>query len=112
MFSFSKKFRLSDSKIFFNIFKNSKRNSFSGICIAGKLNKFKNSRLGLVFSKKEIKDACKRNRIKRLIREYFRLHQFEFQKMDFIVSVKKESVCLDNKRIVKILKRLWNFYRY
>ncbi len=38
---------------------------------------------------KNVKRAHERNRIKRLAREYFRLHQHELPSMDFVVLVRR-----------------------
>lgn len=41
------------------------------------------SRLGIIVSKRNVRLAVKRNAIKRLIREYFRLH--DIKKMDVVI---------------------------
>lgn len=48
-------------------------------------NNFHQARLGISISKKKIKKATKRNRIKRIIREAFRYNKNELQGMDIIV---------------------------
>ncbi|MGP1930915.1 MAG: ribonuclease P protein component, partial [Arsenophonus sp. ET-DL12-MAG3] len=45
--------------------------------------------------------------IKRLAREYFRLHQYELSSMDFIVLIRKGVIYLNNKEIIKVLDKLW-----
>lgn len=59
------------------------------------------SRLGLAITKKKIKRANQRNRIKRLSREYFRLHQHELsQAVDIAIIIKHFPVTITNAEIV------------
>ena len=46
------------------------------------------ARLGLVVSKKVAKRANRRNFMKRVIRDWFRLHQHELPPCDFVVRVR------------------------
>ena len=46
-------------------------------------------RLGLVVGKKTAKRANKRNYMKRVIREWFRLHRHELPPHDFVVRVRQ-----------------------
>ncbi|MBP3729964.1 MAG: ribonuclease P protein component [Mailhella sp.] len=48
----------------------------------------RNGRLGLAVTKK-CGNAAARNRIKRVLRSFFRLHQLEMPKMDIVVTPKK-----------------------
>ena len=47
-----------------------------------------NSRLGLVVAKKKVRRAHERNRVKRLARESFRLHQQQLNDLDIVVMPK------------------------
>lgn len=47
------------------------------------------TRVLVLLSQKNVKRAHERNRIKRLTREYFRLHQHELPSMDFVILVRK-----------------------
>jgi ribonuclease P protein component len=59
------------------------------------------TRLGVTVTKR-IGCAAKRNRIKRLVREYFRLHKARFpQGYDVVIAAKKDANKLD----------FWNFQR-
>ncbi|ADD79853.1 ribonuclease P protein component [Candidatus Riesia pediculicola] len=107
---FSKKFRLSKKKFFDRAFKNPKKVSYNGIVIFAKENFLQYPRIGLIISKKNIKHSSERNRIKRLIRECFRLNLFFLKKMDFIVLVKRNLKNLENRRINKTLNKLWTQY--
>ncbi|MDE5285840.1 MAG: ribonuclease P protein component, partial [Buchnera aphidicola] len=86
-----------------------KRNT-AEICILGRLNLLEHPRLGLSISRKNIRHAYKRNIIKRLIRETFRLIQNKLIAMDFVVIAKKNIILLNNIKIIHILENLWFYY--
>ncbi|MXP51424.1 ribonuclease P protein component [Pantoea sp. SoEX] len=106
-FYFPKTLRLLNSKEFSFVFQKPQRAYSSQINIFGRANKLKYPRIGLTIAKKYVKLAHERNRVKRLIREYFRLNQHKLPSMDFIVIAKKEIVYLDNFTILKKLEKLW-----
>lgn len=57
-------------------------------------------RLGLAITKKKIKHANQRNRLKRLIREHFRLYQHDFNYVyDVVVIVKVGTESLTNEEL-------------
>lgn len=64
------------------------------------------SRLGAVVSKKVAKAAVRRNRIKRLIRESFRI-KLHPHGVDFVVIAKPAAAAADNVRLAKELNYLW-----
>jgi ribonuclease P protein component len=67
------------------------------------------SRLGIVVSKKNARRAVDRNRIKRIIREYFRRHVAPLtQSMDFVVLARPGLASLDNQNINSGLKSLFD----
>ncbi|AMA64927.1 Ribonuclease P protein component [Candidatus Arsenophonus lipoptenae] len=112
MFVFSRNLRLLKSSHFDYVFQEPKLVSSSTIIIVGRLNEKGHPRIGFAIAKKNVKLAHERNRIKRLIKEYFRLHQNKFLSMDFVILVKKGIVDLDNQEIIKILGKLWlQYYR-
>ena len=62
------------------------------------------NRLGLAITKKKVKRAHERNRIKRLTREYFRLHQHELPgQIDMLLTIKQFSDDVQNDVIVEQL---------
>jgi ribonuclease P protein component len=67
----------------------------------------KNNRLGLAIAKKRVKLAVQRNRIKRIIRESFRLNQHELPAIDMVVMVKSGIDQLENKEINQQLEKIW-----
>lgn len=63
-------------------------------------------RLGLVISKKVDKSAVKRNRIKRLVRESFRVKK-QLKSADYVVMAKPGVSKLSNQLITQSLNQLW-----
>ena len=58
------------------------------------------SRLGMAITKKKVKRANERNRIKRLAREYFRLHQASFETpLEIVVTAKFSTEDLTHEQI-------------
>ena len=64
-------------------------------------------RVGLVFSKKNVRLAVQRNRLKRLVRESFRLHQHKLEPLDIVVLSRPGISELDNQTFTKQLEKLW-----
>ncbi len=65
-------------------------------------------RIGFVISKKNIRRAVKRNRVRRIIRESFRLHQHELPPVDLVILARKGLDNLDNPELHKMIKRCWS----
>ena len=57
-------------------------------------------RLGLAIAKKKVPLASNRNRIKRLIREQFRLSQANFPPVDIIVMATGQTKTVENAAII------------
>jgi ribonuclease P protein component len=108
---FKKKSKLLKSTNFQYVFSNPCNKNTFHINILGRSNLLGHPRLGLSISRKNIKHAYRRNKIKRLIRETFRLLQHRLISMDFVVIAKKNIVYLNNKKIVNILEYIWSNYQ-
>jgi ribonuclease P protein component len=64
------------------------------------------ARLGLAIAKKLLPRAVDRNRIKRIVRESFRLHQL--QEYDFVVLARRDTGTATNDQLFLSLKHHWN----
>ena len=65
------------------------------------------SRLGLVIAKKKVRRAHERNRIKRLARESFRLHQQQLALIDIVVMPKLGIETVSNADLTQQLQLAW-----
>ena len=78
--------RISDAKDFRRAFERRRSASDASMVVYGVENNRDHPRLGISVSRKKVRDATARNRVKRLIREAFRLSKSELPAgLDFVV---------------------------
>ena len=65
------------------------------------------AKLGLAVSKKKAKKAVSRNRLKRIIRESFRLSQNLLASADFVVMVQQNGEKVSNEQLFLSLDKHW-----
>ena len=65
------------------------------------------ARIGLVIAKRKIRRAHERNRVKRLARESFRLHQAELPALDIVLMAKADAQILSNEVLQQELNLAW-----
>ncbi len=92
---------------FKNVFKNPVRAASPHITLLAKPNTLEHARLGLAIPKKHIKRAVGRNRIRRVVREGFRLQQHKLPAVDIVVIAKSGIADLSNEELNKVLNKLW-----
>lgn len=105
-YEFCRESRLLTPGHFQNVFQNATRFSSRYFTLLTTENS-DNKRLGLAIAKKRVKLAVQRNRIKRLTRENFRLHQHKLPNIDIVVMVKSGIDQQDNQYINKEIAYLW-----
>ncbi|MDN3647671.1 ribonuclease P protein component [Reinekea marina] len=62
-------------------------------------------RLGFIISKKNVKNATDRNRVKRFARDYFRLNQSKLPNLDIIFMGRKGLSELSDKELHELIEK-------
>lgn len=107
-FAFQKHQRLLTGAAFSRVFKKARRSRDKCFTVlARRTNDDLPARLGLAISKKHCKKASARNRIKRVVRESFRLHQAELQGLDIVVINQPAAALASNPELCKSLESHW-----
>jgi ribonuclease P protein component len=108
-FSFSADLRLLQSSDFKSVFDGAlfKVHQPSLMLLAIPSTNQNHARIGLVIAKKKIKRAHERNRVKRLARESFRLHQAELPALDIVLMAKADAQHLPNEVLHQELALAW-----
>jgi ribonuclease P protein component len=106
-YEFNRDSRLLTPGHFQSVFSKPLRFGSSHITILVTPNTDERNRLGLAIAKKRVKLAVQRNRVKRQVRESFRLHQHELPHIDMVVMVKSGTDKLENTEIRKQLEKIW-----
>lgn len=77
------------------------------ILLLARDNDLDHPRLGLVIGKKSVKLSVERNRLKRQIRESFRLNQDNLVGWDIVVVARKGLGDLENAEVARQFGKLW-----
>lgn len=64
-------------------------------------------RLGLAIAKKQVRLAVNRNRIKRIVRESFRLHQHQLIGLDIVALARNRTAQANNHHLFNSLTQHW-----
>lgn len=105
--TFSRELRLLAPVQFQAVFSDPLRASTPQLTLLSKANNALLPRLGLTVAKKHLKRAHDRNRIKRIVRESFRLKQHELPLHDFVFVAKAGIGKLSNQELFETLEKLW-----
>lgn len=70
-------------------------------------NELGHPRLGLIFSKKNVRRAVDRNRLKRITRESIRLRQHRLPAVDIVLLARRGVQELDNEVVHRQLHGMW-----
>lgn len=70
-------------------------------------NKLSWARLGVIISKRQVKTAVGRNRIRRVVRESFRHHKHDLKGVDIVVLLRSECSLLDKCALRCAIDDLW-----
>jgi len=89
------------------VFDNPEKSRDACFTVLARPNAVDYARLGIIVSKKRIKRAVVRNRIKRLVRYSFRMNQHCLLNKDFVVLAKEKVVESPNAFILQSLATHW-----
>ncbi len=106
-YKFPRKLRLTTDVQFKNAFRGGKKITAKACAVFYCLNDFGHSRLGIVVPKKNVRQASKRNFLKRIVRESFRLRQHELFKQDIVVFFYKGADKIAKEEVCQQLEKLW-----
>lgn len=107
-YGFPRKLRLVDAGQFKAVFGNaSYKVSNRYFLILARDNQLEHGRIGLVIGKKHLPKAVQRNRIKRLLRTSFRLHQDLLRSLDIVILARSNMNPVENQQIYEIIQQLW-----
>jgi ribonuclease P protein component len=99
--------RLHNKSDFDRVYKDARRFADAQFAIFVRPNGGPAARLGLSVAARLIGNAVRRNRIKRLVRESFRLHQHELPAVDIVVNARAGARDADNPAIARCLEKHW-----
>ncbi|GAB1056945.1 MULTISPECIES: ribonuclease P protein component [Shewanella] len=106
-YTFTRELRLLTPAQFKTVFINPIKASSAEITLLAVPNEMQHPRLGLTVAKRHVKRANQRNRIKRVIRDSFRLNQHDLPPLDIVVLVRGGVLDMDNEQLRKLVEKLW-----
>jgi ribonuclease P protein component len=105
--NFSRELRLLTPTHFEYVFNNAIPSVSPQLTLLARFNNSNNPRLGITLAKKRVKYAHDRNRLKRVIRESFRLERRSFPNIDIVVVGKSGLDKMSNQELFFLLSKLW-----
>lgn len=105
--SFSRELRLLTPSHFENVFQQAIPAVSPQLTLLARFNSVDHPRLGITVAKKRVKKAHDRNRVKRIIRESFRLNQHAMPDIDIVVVAKSGLDSMTNQQLDALLSKLW-----
>ena len=105
--NFPKGARLITSEQFKRVFELPLKFHTQTFSILARRNEADTARLGLAISKKAVRTAVQRNRLKRLARESFRVGRTSLRGLDIVVLGRRGMADLENRKLFDLLEKAW-----
>lgn len=109
--SFGPEFRLRVKAQFDHVFKHRRRLSNHLFILYNTANAVGTARLGVMIGKRKVKHAVDRNRIKRCIREVFRVHRETLPAVDCVIVVKDFKGSVGDQAWLSAIEQLFGQLR-
>ena len=107
---FTKQAKLLNAADFDRVFEKSVRSSDQYFTVLVRPNELDHPRLGMAISKRRVKLAVGRNRLKRLVRENFRLSEQNYN-ADYVVMAGKHGAIGTKQELKKSLEKHWGLLK-
>jgi len=78
------------------------------LLILARANELDHPRIGFVISKKNVRHAVKRNRVRRIIRESFRLNQHQLPAVDMVILARRGLGDMEQDELHALMKKCWS----
>lgn len=106
---FGRESRLTTPASFRKVFSQAKKFRYDGITLLTCENDLPNSRIGICIPKKQVPRAVDRNRMRRIVREFFRAEQHNLTvNLDIVFLVYSSTLNASNVEIFACLKLVWS----
>ncbi len=110
-FGFARFLRLVKPRQYQRVFAEAQRVGDRYFTILATGNGLDHARLGMAVSRKAAPKSVSRNRIKRAVRETFRLRQHELPAVDLVVLARPPAATADTPELQRALHKLWQRVR-
>jgi ribonuclease P protein component len=106
--SFTPAHRLRHKPQFDLLYREGRRHSDNHFLILARPNTLIHARLGLSIAAKAVGNAVSRNRVKRVVRESFRLNLHRLPSIDIVVNARPPARNAPNLQLTRSLEQLWD----
>ena len=110
-YRFKRTSRLLNRPSFQAVFQAKKKRFCGSFVIYSQKNQLNHPRIGIILSKKQVRLACDRNRLRRIIRESFRHHRNSLPNSDFVLVGLNRMQQLTSKEIVLCIEKQWQYFQ-